>query len=124
MGAAPTTIDTWSPSGAASTPGEQIPDGHIFTQPWPAGPNGGAPGSGHLLPVPARPGAPHPARDRRADRQGREGGRGAGPGQAQPVHPAAGRHPQGQQAARGEGQGHRRREGRRDLDGADIPVSV
>jgi len=22
-------------------PGEQIPDGHIFTQPWPAGPNGG-----------------------------------------------------------------------------------
>jgi hypothetical protein len=22
-------------------PGEQIPDGHIFTQPWPSGPNGG-----------------------------------------------------------------------------------
>ena len=22
-------------------PGEHIPDGHIFTQPWPAGPNGG-----------------------------------------------------------------------------------
>ncbi len=22
-------------------PGEQIPDGHVFTQPWPAGPNGG-----------------------------------------------------------------------------------
>jgi hypothetical protein len=22
-------------------PGEQIPDGHLFTQPWPAGPNGG-----------------------------------------------------------------------------------
>jgi hypothetical protein len=22
-------------------PGEQIPDGHIFTQPWSAGPNGG-----------------------------------------------------------------------------------
>ena len=22
-------------------PGEDIPDGHIFTQPWPAGPNGG-----------------------------------------------------------------------------------
>jgi hypothetical protein len=23
-------------------PGEQIPDGHIFTQPWPAGPDGGS----------------------------------------------------------------------------------
>jgi hypothetical protein len=22
-------------------PGEEIPDGHVFTQPWPAGPNGG-----------------------------------------------------------------------------------
>jgi hypothetical protein len=22
-------------------PGEQIPDGHVLTQPWPAGPNGG-----------------------------------------------------------------------------------
>jgi hypothetical protein len=22
-------------------PGEDIPDGHVFTQPWPAGPNGG-----------------------------------------------------------------------------------
>jgi hypothetical protein len=22
-------------------PGEQIPDRHVFTQPWPAGPNGG-----------------------------------------------------------------------------------
>jgi hypothetical protein len=22
-------------------PGEQVPDGHVFTQPWPAGPNGG-----------------------------------------------------------------------------------
>ena len=22
-------------------PGEQIPDGHVFTQPWPVGPNGG-----------------------------------------------------------------------------------
>jgi hypothetical protein len=24
-------------------PGEQIPDGHVFTQPWPAGPDGGRP---------------------------------------------------------------------------------
>jgi hypothetical protein len=23
-------------------PGEQIPDGHVFTQPWPVGPNGGS----------------------------------------------------------------------------------
>jgi len=22
-------------------PGQDIPDGHVFTQPWPAGPNGG-----------------------------------------------------------------------------------
>ena len=25
-------------SGGGSTPGEEIPDGHVFTQPWPAGP--------------------------------------------------------------------------------------
>ena len=24
-------------------PGEDIPDGHVFTQPWPAGPNGEPP---------------------------------------------------------------------------------
>ena len=27
-------------SGGASIPGEEIPDGHVFTQPWPAGPTG------------------------------------------------------------------------------------
>ena len=25
-------------SGGGSTPGKEIPDGHVFTQPWPAGP--------------------------------------------------------------------------------------
>jgi hypothetical protein len=29
---------SWA-SGGASTPGEEIPDGHVFTQPWPAGPS-------------------------------------------------------------------------------------
>ena len=32
---------TWSRSGGASTPAQDIPDGHVFTQPWPAGPSGG-----------------------------------------------------------------------------------
>ena len=31
----------WSRSGGASTPAQDIPDGHVFTQPWPAGPDGG-----------------------------------------------------------------------------------
>jgi hypothetical protein len=33
------TCPTRSLSGAGSTPGQDSPDGHVFTQPWPAGPN-------------------------------------------------------------------------------------
>ena len=69
-------------------PDEDIPDGLVLTQPWPAGPTRSAPRPGHLLPVPGRPGPAHPARHRRAGRQGREGRRGEGAGQAQPVHHA------------------------------------
>jgi hypothetical protein len=29
----------WSIDGAPTTPGQQIPDAHVFTQPWPAGPS-------------------------------------------------------------------------------------
>ena len=45
-------------------PGEQVPDGHVFTQPWPAGPNDGRQGPGHLLPVQGRPGQKDAARHR------------------------------------------------------------
>ena len=45
-------------------PDEPIPDGHIFTQPWPAGPERRPPRPGHLLPVQGRPGTPHAARHR------------------------------------------------------------
>ena len=30
---------TWLTGGGASIPGEEIPDGHVFTQPWPTGPS-------------------------------------------------------------------------------------
>src|SRR5215467_12528646 len=32
-------VPMWSRSGGASTPGQDILDGHVFAQPWPAGPN-------------------------------------------------------------------------------------
>jgi hypothetical protein len=35
--AIPYVVKTWR----AEHPGEPIPDGHVFTQPWPAGPHGG-----------------------------------------------------------------------------------
>ena len=60
------------PVARASTPTATSPTGTIFTQPWPAGPSRPAPGPGHLLPVPGRPGPAHPARHRRAGRQGRD----------------------------------------------------
>jgi hypothetical protein len=49
-----------------------------------------------LLPVPDRPGDPHPARDRRADSEGGEGDQGSGCGQTEPVRPADRRHPHDQ----------------------------
>ena len=48
-------------------PGQDLPDGQVFTQPWPATGAQKAsrpPGQDHLLPVPRRPRPPHPARDR------------------------------------------------------------
>ena len=62
----PYVVDQWR----REHPGEEIPDGQVFTQPWPAGPRRSA-GPGHLLPVPGRPGPADAARDRRAGRQGR-----------------------------------------------------
>jgi hypothetical protein len=32
------TLGERRPVGAREHPGEEIPDGHVFTQPWPAGP--------------------------------------------------------------------------------------
>ena len=84
----PYVVDAWR----KAHPDKQIPDGHVFTQPWPAGPTDAAPGPGHLLPVPRRPGPAHAARHRRAGRQGREGRRREGAGQTQPVHQAHRRH--------------------------------
>ena len=46
----------------AATQAEDIPDGHVFTQPWPAGPSSKPPRPGDLLPVQGRPGAAHAAR--------------------------------------------------------------
>ena len=48
-------------------PGQDLLDGQVFTQPWPA--TGaqkarGRRGQGHLLPVPRRSHAPHPTGDR------------------------------------------------------------
>ena len=85
----PTSSQAWR----REHPGEEIPDGQVFTQPWPAGADRPAPRPGHLLPVPGRPGPAHAARDRRAGRQGRESRRRQGAGQTQPVRPAHRRRP-------------------------------
>ena len=98
-------------------PGEDIPDGHVFTQPWPAGPIVEAPRPDDLLPVPRRPGPADPARHRRAGRQGRQGRRRAGPGQAQPVHRPRRRGEERQPRARGQGPGPGRAEGLRHQPG-------
>jgi Transposase DDE domain len=83
---------------------EEIPDGHIFTQPWPAGPTDRqATGPAHLLPIPARPGPPHPARHRSAGRQGRESRRRHRAGEAKQVHHAVRRHEEGQPHPGGQG---------------------
>ena len=67
------TSPTWSTEWRRQHPDEQLPDGQVLTQPWPAGPSATRRRDrGHLLPVPARPGPAHAARDRRAGRQGRD----------------------------------------------------
>ena len=69
-------------------PGQEIPDGHVFTQPWPAWRGAEPPRPGHLLPLQGRPGPADPARHRRAGRQSRESPRRRHAGQAEPVRPA------------------------------------
>ena len=86
-------------------PGQDIPDGHVFTQPWPAGPSGGRRDQIDLLPVPPRPGAAVAARHRRAGEEGRAGRRREGPGEAEPVHPAHRRHQEREPGTGGQGPG-------------------
>ena len=50
-------------------PDEPIGDGQIFVQPWVMGPKADPRTTDDLLPVPGRPGPPHPEGDRPADRQ-------------------------------------------------------
>ena len=69
-------------------PGEEVPDGHVFTQPWPAGPKDKRRDQVIYYSYKADRGPEDLARDRRAGNQGRQGGGRAGPGQAQPVHQA------------------------------------
>ena len=87
------TSPTWSRSGAASTPARTIPDGHVFTQPWPAGPTGGRRDQVIYYQYKAD-------RARRTLRgideqvaKAEKAVAGQGPGQAEPVHPALRRHP-------------------------------
>ena len=68
-------------------PGEDIPDWHVFTQPWPAGPSSKLRDQWVFYQYKAdRPA--DAARHRRAGRQGREGRHRPGTRQAEPVHPA------------------------------------
>jgi hypothetical protein len=72
-------------------PGEQIPDGHIFTQLWPAGPNGGRRDQVIYYQYTAdRAGAPCAASMSRS--QGRAGRCREDAGEAEQVHPAVRRH--------------------------------
>jgi hypothetical protein len=73
-------------------PGQEIPDGHVLTQPWPAGPNGGRRDQVIYYQYKADRARRTLRRDRRAGRQGRAGSRREGPGEEEPVHPAIGRH--------------------------------
>jgi hypothetical protein len=84
-------------------PGQDIPDGHIFTQPWSAGPNGGRCDQVIYYQYKAdRARRTLHGIDELANKAG-VGCRRQGPGQAQPVHPSLWRHPVGEQRARGEG---------------------
>ncbi len=67
-------IDAWR----REHPGEEIPDGHVFTGPGRRAERQ-APRPGHLLPVPRRPGPADAARHRRAGRQGRKAVAGLAP---------------------------------------------
>src|SRR6202034_4764581 len=56
-------------------PGEDIPDGHVFTQPWPAGPKDKRRDQVIYYTYKADRGAAGAARDRRAGHQGSQGRR-------------------------------------------------
>lgn len=75
-------------------PEQDLPDGLVLTQPWPAGPTDRqAQGPHVLLPVQARPGPAHPQGHRRAGRQGRTRSRRADGGETEPVRQAHRRRP-------------------------------
>ena len=73
-------------------PGQDIPDGHVFTQPWPAGPNGGR--RDQVIYYQYK--ADRASRTLRGiDEQVKKAEQavaGQGAGQAEPVHPAVRRH--------------------------------
>ena len=98
-------------------PGEEIPDGQVFTQPWPAGPDGGRRDQVIYYQYKAD-------RARRTLRgideqveESRAGRRREDPGETQPVHPAVRRHPHGQPGPGRQGQGPGRAEGLRHQPG-------
>ncbi len=81
-----------SPQWRRAHPGEEIPDGHVFTQPWPAGPDGGR--RDQVIYYQYR----HD-RARRTLRgideqvaKAEQAVAGQGPGEAEPVRPAGRRH--------------------------------
>jgi hypothetical protein len=65
--------------------GIQIPDGHVFVQPWPAGPADRRRDHTIFYQYPGRPSSAHVAGNRPADHQGREHGRAQDTGETQPV---------------------------------------
>jgi hypothetical protein len=94
-------------------PGQDIPDGHVFTQPWAAGPSSGRRDQVIYYTYKADRARRTLRGDRRAGREGRQGGRRAGTGQAEPLHRPRRRDQERQPPARAEGQGPGRAEGLR-----------
>ena len=105
-------------------PGEDIPDGHVFTQPWPAGPT--AKRRDQVIYYQYR--ADRARRTLRGiDEQvakAEQGRRRAGPGQAEPVHPALdGGSQERQPRAGGQGPGPGRAEGLRHQPARPAPTA-
>lgn len=73
-------------------PDAEIPDAHVFAQPWPAARSDQRRDQILNYQYRADRSPANPARDRRASRQGREGSRGQGLGEAQQVHQRHRRH--------------------------------
>lgn len=85
-------IDQWR----RNLPDQEIPDGHIFTQPWPAGPSNKRRDQTIDYQYGMDRAPAGSAWHRPADRQGRAGRRRAGSGETQSVHPTVRPHAQGQ----------------------------